>query len=84
MKAFVALTVANEIDGQNTVARAERVAPGRVKTEEGRRARPPGGRNQPRPAPPPQRAYTPALQPPLQVMDCVCQTHIIEIEVEDN
>ncbi len=84
MKAFVALTVANEIDGQNTVVRADKASTQRSKIEEWLRGRQPTWREQIRIGTPPQQGYNMGIQPPLQVMDCVCQTHIIEIEVEDN
>jgi hypothetical protein len=83
MKAFVALTVANEIDGHNTVVRADKASANRGKLEEWLRSRPPTWREQIRMGSPPQQGFNMGVQPTQQVMDCLCQTNIIEIEVED-
>jgi len=83
MKAFVALTVATEIDGHNTVVRADKASAQRPKLEEWLRSRPNSWRETIKTGQPVQQGYNVGLQPQGMIMDCFCQTHIIEIEVED-
>jgi len=83
MKAFVALTVANEIDGRNTVVRADKASAVRSQLEEWLKTRQLTWRETIRTGPQPQPGLNVGLQPQGAVMDCLCQTHIIEIEVED-
>lgn len=82
MKAYVALTVANEIDGRNTIVRADKATTDRTVLEEWLRTRQVTWRETIRTGPQPQPGLNMGIQPQGQVMDCLCQTHIIEIEVE--
>jgi hypothetical protein len=82
MRAYVALTVANEIDGRNTIVRADKASTDRTVLEEWLRQRPNSWRETIRSGPAPQPGLNMGIQPQAQIMDCLCQTHIIEIEVE--
>ncbi len=84
MKAYVALTVANEIDGRNTVVRADFASKVQANVENWIRNRPATWREQIRLGPPPQQGLNLGLQPQGAIMDCLCQLNVIEIELEDN
>lgn len=84
MKAYVALTIANEIDGRATVVRADKASVSREKLEEWMRSRQTSWREQIRLGPPPQQGFNVGNQPPQTIIDCVCQTQVIEIEVDEN
>lgn len=83
MKAYIALTVANEIDGHNTVVRADKASAVRDNLESWLRMQQPTWRETIRSGPPPQTGLNVGLQPPVAVMDCLCQRNIIEVEIED-
>lgn len=70
MKAFVAITVANEIDGRFSIVRVEKAMVNRDKMQEWSATRPGQWRE--------------AIRQDSVVIDCHCQLRIIEVEVEDN
>ena len=85
MKAYVALTIATEIDGRATVVRADKASSSREKLEEWMKSRHSSWREQIKLGPPPQQqGFNAGLQPQQTIIDCVCQTQVIEVEVEDN
>ncbi len=70
MKAFVALTVASEIDGRATVVRVDKATTSREKMEVWASAQ--------------KGQWREAVRQDGVVLDCHCQLRIIEVDVEDN
>lgn len=83
MKVYVALTVASEIDGTNTIVRADKASVQRQNLELWLSTRPNTWQEKIRTSTGPQQGYNLGLQSQGIIMDCICQTNIIEIEVED-
>lgn len=68
MKAYIALTVANEIDGNNTVVRVDKASTNRASLEEWASQR--------------NASWREKIKNQNMVLDCVCQMNIIEVEIE--